>query len=477
MRGRTNVLSRVDPSDENININANVETYEVYKDQSVFKGHMVDFITEKTTADISIGNYGSYNVKKFIFKLSNNKIACFVSVRRSLRPPGYLSIIEYGNNQLTNVLSNYSLSCIYEVIEISQDNFLIFETPGSYSSKLQIKSYFLTINTDTNGVVTKGYTLNTSLSDYAWDYERFFDYKVKKNDNNIYAFLMFTSTTNYLTKILYVKIDFSGDNISNFTFSLNIAKEFLSYTLSSEKYYNISDFYVINDNVYVFYGVNYFGKENYKYNYFRYIRMISGSTIGSQLDVTNNDTTKGLCIIVSGLKFKLFFVDENNNVLTREINCETCTASSFNPIIGNVGNINELFNIPNGSVDKIKMFNLNNNKFLFTLDMYYKSNLNDKIFISEIVEEGLVVYEYKEYNVENPDILSLYENDFLYLDNLYNSYEVRLIHFIVENNIITGGDNTNKTYVKNASSLQYIRGIAKESGTSGQIIDVYIPKI
>ena len=467
MRGRTNV------SNGSVNINANVGSYEVYKNQNIVAGNMVDFITEKKTGNINIvgiTNVLSYEIRKFIFKLSDGRYICFFSKSTYY----YYSVLKEEDSQLSIEIPYTELPFdFYEIIEMNQNNFLIFSelysSSSSSNSKYDIVCNYLSFNVETNVTETKKINISTQLSTYS---RRLIDFKVKKYNDEIYIFV--TTSLSSSSSVTYIKCNCTGNNISDFSITKELEISEVAYMASANMCF--TDFIIVNDSIYCFYGtkadgVNY----NQFQRYFRYVFMIDGKTVSGKYDAIGNSIIAlNTYIISNGSVFKIFYRDTSNNICTVTLDCTNCTASSFNPVKYNTINLNPFFD-KSGYLSYMSMFKLTDNKFLFALGQY--SGGVDTIYVSEINNDNTIVYEGKkiEDKVEAPAIFSIDEKNFLYLE-LYGGY-LNLTHFLIEDNLIAGGDNQDKAYVKNSESLQYIRGIAKDSGTAGQIIDVYVPKV
>lgn len=483
MRGRTNVSGS-----GNSIINANVESYVVAPGESITAGNMVEFY-HKLSGNFDTG-YDT-NVDRRLFRLSDGKIACFfkqpLKSTASQGNDAKLIILNYDAGVYSKELATVSISDFDEIIEIADDTFLL---AGYYGSgKYIILSFiFLHVDVNTNAVYSTGKTYNIVSSSYSLSLNNnsrlysssFYLEKDEEYIRAIFPVMYSTNSVNYF-EIYSCVFTLSGTNIEDYLLTTEKIKYIFSLNSSSYTYVGVSKVYRKGEGYFIFFG------------YSTSTAILINASLSCLMYITSSDmisaSTFSYTSTGGGSYFNVLSIENDMVTYIYDNYLSKFYISSYNGD-GTVSIVKydavEILSVNTSLRRYLYLISENEYKKRFLLTCGYgTSGYARKTVIMDYDKETndvtICSVEDAYWDDKEEGILVNFEEDIIILGNNYvegAETENAIGNYKIDkSSLMLIGKEESINYVKNATNLVYIRGIAKDSGTAGDTIDVYVPSI
>lgn len=479
MRGRTNA------SGGGEKINADLQNFEVYAGQNISAGDPVEF-WQQYAGGLELGSSSYKGIRK-IFKLSDGRFFCvFLSTKGS----SYIVKLLNDNFTKESISTSFDLKNIFQ---IDDDTFLNVDFKWNNNSKKYVCVIKLIyFDTSRNVFENREITFNTDIyqgsANSSWRANgnwAFFD----RDGEYLYIILDALIDSGYeYNGLVTLKIKITGNSYSTYSFE-NISSNIIY--LSSKDSYNGDCFVdgVIVDGGYI---ISYIqeGKKQVFY-YLSKDDFYTRENSGISADVRFGSSTFGLTVLGQILAVKnnylIYLYDDNQylrikkvQIMNYSIACMTFT--EYDPVLifsrsskrSGIGAGTGALVLDNTSqiVRGVLGFSeaLVNNKYV----------LRSCVFDYNIDQNTAVLYIPSDYFAcANSSIIKMEQRNIAFVLSDTYQHETNAIMLVkIDQSTMAIVDGIeNKKYVKEATDNFYIQGIAKDSGSSGEIIRVYVPKL
>lgn len=452
MRGRTNV------NNGGIILNATTDTYEVESGETIIAGDFVDRIT-KTEGGTSVPQGA-------IFQVSDNN---YVVVNSIIQDNGDHTFTRIGSTGINK----------YPRFQIGTDEFISFEigvnAPNGWVTINLIKYEAL------NYCVTRSLSYQFVSS---WAYRAGGVYAIQISEKVFMLFLTYNGKNNNTNKygncFKVVKLTISGTNYSDYTHTGQIVYTEENYTLSTEPNLQYVGWGILIQNNDYLVGI--YGNQERQYYDTAMVSMkrikgassatsksISSTAIMRPLGTVTDDGYIGFIEMSGGKLYQRYlYVDKNDinsynlydSVFIKDLPDYDSATYKFTPL--------KIENDTSG-YDRYIIVQLTSKKYLTTAEVYISQTDRD-IIINDFTI--LASYSQPE-TVQSTDVSFIHKrgvNDYLIIE------DYKLLETTIVNHVVEGEVNTHR-YVREIYSLDYILGVAKQNGTAGDTIEVYVPSI
>ena len=444
MRGRTNA-----DYSNGVVLNATTDTYEVATGESILAG---DFVEQYTTISGKLYNASSivetthspYKNAK-LFRMTDGNILCVGEK---------LNLYHDDNDVITKVWDekNTSLLSLDFIIQLS-DNCLLGDFTVNSESKLQ--ATLLHYNTSDNTIVSKTLTSTNKIVEYSSGGSDNWVWVIPTSNGQYRAFAKAYQGTQDRAYIGTGLLNITGNNYSNYNVDLSSTVLRSDYIGESNK----TDFVFVaridannnflmksNPNSSIFLHFNGESFTEFTMSSYPY-RSFSG--IGKL--VYDNSTID-------------FFSVGSNLIRTYRAYINPTDPTNYNVIRSQESLISDSRNC------NMRYITTQNNKDIYFVHDYIDDTIRViRIDINTGNYEVLQSINVDTRNSTYTFIVSQIYNDSVYalLGNIF--YKFRFV------NLNLADISTSTKYVKRITTQDYIKGVAKQSGTAGQTIEVYIP--
>lgn len=492
MRGKTNVVRSIVPK-----INADIGYYEVAAGDSIDVGAMVEFYQE-LKGSFSID--GIDQVNRFLFRLSDGRIACFIATS-----PSVLAVINDDDGVYSKELSNFNLGGrVIDIVKIDDDTFLFIKNIkldklGTGSDRYYVYIFsIIKFNVNDSTISIKEfstYGVNVQAVQSASLYDLKISHFEYKDNYLTICFSNYISSSSVRYNIIVAKFNLSGNTMEGYNIECINDKEIV-YNSSSRV--TLSNVYHKNDEYFVFYNLGSSNNSSYsisnKILYFKEENITDSTSAADFNSISMPFDVYNLKPISLNEDMFTFIYEDFRNGMIRSIKFYISEYSisglnvtwydyvdlfDYSPYIRSTGasEIFQMFLV----TDEVgfKRF------ILFFNTLYPKNSYNSFIaFIFDYLEDkefisySPVLFYDNDYKISimlnsQEDILLLLRN---YVDGVLSGNALSNYKIDLTDNILVSKESSKK-YVRNAMSLNYIKGVARDGGGEGEVIGVYIPYI
>jgi len=456
MRGRTNTDLY-----SGVSINGFLDQYEVATGETIIAGDFVERFT-KIEGGIAASNDP-------IFQLSDGKYIVGQSI---FDDNGDHTFTRYGSTSINKK----------PYFKIGTDEFVSFEL------RVSSQTGYVTTNLIKYDSTNK-YCLTRSISyrfDSSWGWEDSSIYAIQISEKVFVIFVSYigknTNTSKYGNCWHIVKFTLSGTDYSDYTQSQNVIYTETSFSSSSKPDHLCVGWAVeIQANDYLV-GVYKYSNTDYTYyngSLYTMIRIKGASSatlkyISSSANMrpVGTVTSDGYIAFIEAGGGKLYqrylYVDKNNidtynlydSVFIKDLPDYTGASYKYTPL--------KVDNNVNG-YDRYIIVQLASSIYLQTAEVYV-SQSSQEITIGEFSD--IATYQTSPYwlTMDFSFIHKRGTEDYLMIA------DSKIIETTVDNHIVEGEVDT-KNYVRDIHSQAYIMGVANQSGTAGDTIEVYVPLV
>lgn len=453
MRGRTNINGGGEAP-----INAGVESFTVDQNQVITSGNMVEFY-EKL--------YGKYSVntnvagENAILPLSGNRIACLVSSDK-------IFILHKSNDSYSMNATPVSIPLFTSAVKIGEDAFLMIKEIASKTNisdnykKILVKVWILRIFSD-DSVTIDEKTLGTGLEVYDQPSEKISQSTFCEVGGDIILFLSFSGN------FIKTKISVSYDVSSGYS---------VTFSEVSENINKIGTFDVIKDASKIYIIGKGYGYSSYDLNV---LSWEYDSDTNLQIVGRESFDTTNYSVISIDEQIMTMIYRVGQYVYERKFKIRENGFVWYEPrIFFNFGKYPDYYS---GHFILIPIYDSAIKKRFLYFD-YFGENI---VFVMEHTkQDGCIAYSPTQLG----SLISVKrsighicnsENDINLFGDVRNSSDQITSKRLGDYKISAENTLENKEesikYVSNAKNKLYIMGIAKQSGSSGDVIECYVPSI
>lgn len=449
MRGRTNITQR----SGTVPVNGDIKEFTVADGEKINIGDFVTSIYGPSTY-LDLPSNFRFDYGSDMFSIGNNKVVAFYGKNICILDTQNGIVVEKViGGEFHSVGGSYDYSSVFKM---DNSHFVIAYKKTSSAKELYFDIITLDIENNTATFETKNYVTNLSL------YPRYSRCVV----NNNFIFVPFSGTISSTFHSYLVWFDLGSNDFG------------FCEIIQGENYYSI-----YNEDCQIVFGDNneiYIFTNGYKSNYSNYVDVVKFTFNYVEKELVLNGmynilTNRAHYYFVHG---SVCYIGNNNFAVS--------TLSKTIEIVKVNDSISLLNSISLKNYDSLlfsfkdKLVILQNDSSSYLVNLVYVIDKNDLIGVTEISfntfnfvkiyfiksSSGTLRFSYFGF-VELEDSIVMFG-----LSNGSNSATYRCCKCIVDGNNLSGFDSINYVKSYNGNSL----GFAKTSGTSGETIQVYVPK-
>lgn len=462
MRGRTNAEPNI-----GVQLNATIDTYEVATGENILAGdfvkryeYAVNQLDNSTVADYQSNMYSPIYKPPIFFRLSDGKFVCSNIIYEKDENNEY-SIAYTAVNSVPN--GDF-------VKELGDDTFVGFSIGGKSSAGYGIYSSYAKYNVNEHTISTRTATTNVKTwTNVTQQPDTMYLYIIDKGNNTFkvavsYAIVISSQTRNTVDvfDVVLSGSDYTDYAISisnlNSTTNLGVAQAFVKIS-NNEDYLIMATNRVIRLNNNVFSDTHSFSYPSMIYTPFsKYLaKNIAEDGMVDLLYWTRTGTTASNYVYYLK-RIRYYFPVDSWDYNSYDIE---------NVVDDVYGSITRYMGTLNGKDIYITRKSRNSSSIVpFTIDATTgELSVGDAVGLNELyVSESTTNFIYS--SIVNNDIIMIFGN--------VSNVGTQLCEFTYNNGVFTSiGDNVK--IVKKITTQEYIMGVAKQSGTAGDTIEVYIP--
>lgn len=457
MRGRTNAEPNI-----GVQLNASIDSYEIYTGESILAGDFVDRFT--------LVEGGISASTDAIFHLSDGKYLIGTNLYID---NGDHTFTEYGESGLTN-----SQKPRYQ---IDTDEFIAFNLNTS-NGKIDI--VFIKYNSSGSYCVARSATYTFEAS---WAHLNSSVYAVQLANKKFIVFISYIGKNNnsrYGNAWQEVEFNITGNDYSDYTYSTSII-----YSLNLPSSTSVPNHECIlwatpvqNYDYIVGIATTSNLTQDYYVSGVSRVYRFTGSSSATRTSATGISGVKYISPLGSSTGGYVSFIERSAEKLYSRLIFadpnDATVCSAFNPVyLADLKEYNSATNQSKASAYQIDTDRVGYNRYIVIMYVSQRYTIAVEAYVNisnrtvEIGEQSILTEHSSmslQYILDTAFYYTRASEDFLITtDSLL--YEIE-----INNHVVEGEIDTNK-YIKSITTLNYVLGVAKQTGTAGDTIEVYVP--